>query len=372
MVEDDRLLERPFVTVPVDSSWERGLIGVTLDPGFPKTPYVYVCYVASAPYPHHCVSRFTAAAPTGNVAVRDSEVVLLEGDDQRKLGGGVPNGHQGGAIHFGKDGKLYVAIGEQTAGLPAQKLDTFQGKLLRINPDGAIPEDNPFFKKTTGKYRAIWARTPQPVHLRLSAGDRPHVHQRRGRRRWEEIDEGVAGANYGWPHVEGPGTDPAFRNPVYAFDHSVGRSIAGGTFYNPAVRLFPKEYVGKYFFGDFMDNWIRTLDPDAPRQATLFATGLRGVVDLRIGPDGSLYFLNRNAWVKDDKFKPNTGSLHRVTYSAALGSPAPVITAQPEEVTAGVGRPATFRVAATGASRSAISGCATAGRWTAPTRRRSP
>jgi glucose/arabinose dehydrogenase len=212
VVKDDRLLNEPFVSVVVDSSWERGLIGVTLDPEFPKSPYVYVCYVAPKPYPHHRVSRFTAK---GDVAAADSEVVLLKGDDQTRLGGGVPNGHQGGAIHFGKDGKLYVALGEQTAGLPAQKLDTFQGKLLRINPDGSIPEDNPFFKTAAGKYRAVWAlglRNPFTFAVQPGTG-RIFINDV-GEARWEEINEGVAGANYGWPHVEGPGTDPRFRNPL--------------------------------------------------------------------------------------------------------------------------------------------------------------
>src|SRR5262249_41786009 len=74
VVKDDVLLPRPFVTVTVDSSWERGLIGVALDPDFPKRPFVYVNYVAPAPYPHHRISRFTAE---GDVAVAGSEVVLF-------------------------------------------------------------------------------------------------------------------------------------------------------------------------------------------------------------------------------------------------------------------------------------------------------
>jgi glucose/arabinose dehydrogenase len=60
VVKDDALLAKPFVTVKVDSSWERGLLGVALDPGFPQDPYVYLCYIAPEPYPHHRISRFTA------------------------------------------------------------------------------------------------------------------------------------------------------------------------------------------------------------------------------------------------------------------------------------------------------------------------
>ena len=178
VIKHGQLLPEPFVTLRVDHFWERGLIGVALDPMFSSNGFLYVTYVSPDPYPHHRISRFTAA---GDVAAPGSEVVLLEGDDQRKLGGSVPAGHQGGALHFGKDGKLYVAIGEQTAGSPAQSLGTFQGKLLRINPDGTIPADNPFFSTAKGKYRAIWALgLRNPFTFAVQPEYRPHLHQRRG------------------------------------------------------------------------------------------------------------------------------------------------------------------------------------------------
>jgi uncharacterized repeat protein (TIGR03806 family) len=344
VVKDDRLLPEPFVTLPVDSFWERGLIGVCLDPDFPRRPFVYVCYVAAKPYPHHVVSRFTAK---GDVAEPLSEVVLLEGDDQRKLGGAQPAGHQGGAVHFGKDGKLYIAIGEQTAGAPAQRLDTFQGKLLRINPDGSIPEDNPFYKEAKGKYRAIWAlglRNPfafavQPGTGRLFIDDV-------GNARIEEVNEGAAGANYGWPESEGPTTNPKHRGPLYFYDHKVGRSITGGTFYDPTKVQFPRRYVGKYFFADFMDHWIRVLDPDHPESAEVFATGLAGPVDMATAPDGSLYYLNRKEWVKDEKFQKATGALHRITYGAGKGVPR--VTMQPPDTVVADGGKAVLAVKAEG------------------------
>ncbi|HEV3261696.1 MAG TPA: PQQ-dependent sugar dehydrogenase, partial [Gemmataceae bacterium] len=146
IVKHDVLLAEPFVKLAVDSSWERGLLGVAFDPRFPKNHYVYLNYISPKPYPHHRISRFIAR---GDRAVPDSEVILFKGDNQTKLGGGVQNGHQGGAIHFGKDGKLYIAIGDQTAGEPAQSMKTLQGKMLRINPDGSIPRDNPFYRVTT-------------------------------------------------------------------------------------------------------------------------------------------------------------------------------------------------------------------------------
>ncbi|HEY1859655.1 MAG TPA: PQQ-dependent sugar dehydrogenase, partial [Gemmataceae bacterium] len=245
VVKDGKLLPKPFVKLPVDATWERGLIGVTVAPDFPKTPHVFVCYVAAKPYPHHVISRFTAS---GDVAEPDSEKILLEGDDQAKLGGDVPAGHQGGAIHFGKDGKLYIAIGDQTAGKPAQDLQSLLGKLLRINPDGSIPDDNPFAPKNAGKYRAIWAlglRNPFTFAVQADTG-RIYINDVGGQA--EEINEGVAGANYGWPIVDhGPTTDPRFRGPIH---HYPTACVIGGTF-APKDLSWPKEYRGQYFFGDF-------------------------------------------------------------------------------------------------------------------------
>ena len=180
VVKDGRLLDRPFLRVEVDSWWERGLIGVALDPNFASNGFVYVCYVAKAPYPHHKVSRFTAR---GDVAAEGSEAVLLEGDDQNPIGGQYPFGHQGGALHFGGDGHLYLGLGEQSVGWPAQRMDMLQGKLVRIRPDGTIPADNPFVGVTKGKYRAIWALgLPQSLHVRRRARHRADRHRRRRRR----------------------------------------------------------------------------------------------------------------------------------------------------------------------------------------------
>jgi putative heme-binding domain-containing protein len=301
-----KLQDQPFVKLPVDATWERGLIGVAVSPDFPKTPHVFVCYVVARPYPHHVVSRFTAA---GDAAEPGSEVILLEGDDQTKLGGDVPAGHQGGALHFGRDGKLYVAIGDQTAGKPAQDLHSLLGKLLRVNPDGSIPEDNPFVSQTTGKYRAIWAlglRNPftfavQPVTGRLFINDVGG--------KAEEINEGVAGGNYGWPVVDhGPTNDPRFRGPIH---HYPTACICGGAF-APVDLNWPKEYRGRYFYGDFNHGRIRTLDPDNPAEATLFATGLHRPVDLRFAADGNLYVLLRDSWVIDKHFKGGTGVVLRI------------------------------------------------------------
>ncbi len=246
---------------------------MALDPRFADNGHVYVCYVAPRPYVHHRISRFTAR---GDVALPGSEVVLFEGDDQAKLGGAVPAGHQGGAIHFGKDGKLYVALGDQTAGMPAQAMTTLQGKLLRLNPDGSIPDDNPFYRTARGKYRAIWALgLRNPFTFAVQPGTGRILINDVGQGTWEEVNEGVAGANYGWPVTEGPTSDPRFRGPIH---HYPVASIAGGAFCpTGATAGFPRQYQGKYFFMDFVRGWIKVLDPDHPRTRR----------DVRRGPDAA-------------------------------------------------------------------------------------
>lgn len=304
LIANDRLLVEPILNVDVENYWERGLIGVTVHPKFPAIPFVYVCYVAKDPYTHHRVSRFRVQE---NVAIAGSEEVLLRGDDQSQLGGKVPAGHQGGAVHFGSDGKLYVGIGEQTAGIPAQRLDTFQGKILRLNDDGSIPSDNPFLTRTSGKYQAIWAigcRNPFTFAIESHTGQ-ILINDVGGK--FEEINRGVAGANYGWPTIDHGFTDEnGFVGPIHIYPQA---SINGGDF---APASTGEDYAGRYFFADFVHGWIKTIDPANPRIAATFATGIRRPVDLRFARDGSLYVLLRNAWVVDGKFETDTGSVLKI------------------------------------------------------------
>ncbi len=313
IVENGKLLEKPVLTLPVDEYWERGVIGITFDPEFSHKPYIYVCWIAKEPYPHHRISRFTLK---GNVALPGSEKLLLSGDDQTKMGGTVPAGHQGGALHFGKDGKLYIAIGEQTAKMPAQKIDTFLGKILRINRDGSIPKDNPFVNEAKGKYRAIWARGARnPFTFAVRSSDGLLLINDVGDNHGEEINVGRAGANYGWPMVA-HGNQPAYKSDKFDGPiHWYPRSSVNGADFCEKASNWPRKMHERFFFADYVHGWIKSINPDNnPREATTFGTGFRRPVDLRFAPDGSLYLLVRNAWVIDDKFEGGTGALMQISY----------------------------------------------------------
>ena len=287
VIKNGVLLGTPFVSLTVDSSGERGLLGIAFDPNFATNHYLYVYYTVATSPIHNRVSRFTAA---GDTAVPGSEAVILELDSLSSA-----TNHNGGAIHFGPDDRLYIGVGENANGSNSQTLSNLLGKMLRINADGTIPTDNPFYNSATGNNRAIWAlglRNPftfafQPGTTRLFINDV-------GQSTWEEINDGIAGSNYGWPTTEGPTSNPAFRSPIYFYGHgtsdTTGCAIVGGAFYNPPVPQFPSSYIGKYFFADLCSGWIRVFDPSAGT-ATGFATGIVNPVDLHVGPDGALYYL---------------------------------------------------------------------------------
>jgi glucose/arabinose dehydrogenase len=318
VVKNGVLLPTPFITLNVDSSGERGLLGIAFDPLFALNNFIYVYYTVPSTPRHNRVSRFTA---NGDVVVAGSETVILELENLTSA-----TNHNGGAIHFGPDGKLYVAVGENATTSNSQTLSNRLGKMLRINANGTIPSDNPFFNVATGANRSIWAlglRNPftfafQPGTGRLFINDV-------GASTWEEINDGIAGSNYGWALSEGPTTNPAFRSPIFAYAHggtaTTGCAIAGGAFYNPLNVQFPSSFVGKYFFADLCTGWIRTFDP-ASGTAAGFATGIVQPVDLKVGMDGSLYYLSINP-----TSNPTSGFLSRVQFNNP--TPAPVIVTEP-------------------------------------------
>jgi glucose/arabinose dehydrogenase len=260
VIKNGALLATPFVSVTTTSVGERGLLGVTFDPDFATNRFVYVYYTVpavttppTAPA-HNRVSRFTADSANPDVAQAGSEVVILELDNLS-----TATNHNGGAIHFGPDGKLYIGVGENANSPNSQVLTNRLGKILRINADGSIPSDNPttfpgIAGSPAGANQAIWAvglRNPytftfQPGTTRMFINDV-------GENAWEEINDGIAGSNYGWRICEGfcSPTDPNYRDPLFEYGHgggaTVGCAIVGGAFYNPPVNQFPGSYTGKYF-----------------------------------------------------------------------------------------------------------------------------
>lgn len=328
VIKDGVLLPTPFLTVQTDTSIERGLVGVVV----PDSQYVYVYYTVPGNPPHNRLSRFTQA---GDVAAAGSEMILMEFEDL------YASIHNGGAMQFGPDGKLYVAVGENGNSANSQTLGNRMGKVLRLNADGSIPTDNPFYNAAgvTGNNRAIWALgLRNPFNFAFQPGTGRMYINDVGKDSYEEINEGGAGRNYGWPETEGPTSNPNYRSPVFSYAHSGdgtqgGCAIVGAAFYNPVTGNFPSAWNGKYFFADYCRGWIRALDP-ATKEAADFATGIASPVALAVSPAGSLYYAS---W--------SGNAVYKVDYTAGQ---APTITEHPRSTSVPEGETATFEVNASG------------------------
>jgi glucose/arabinose dehydrogenase len=299
VIKNGALLAAPFASFAVDSNGERGLIGVTLDPAFATNGFVYIYSTRTAGGSHNRISRLTA---NGDVMAAGSELTLV---DLPNLSGAT--NHNGGGMHFGADGKLYVGVGENANPPQAQDLTLPFGKLLRFNADGSIPNDNPFFATQTGLARAIWAyglRNPFTFAVQPGTG-RIHINDV-GQNTWEEINVGAAGANYGWPASEGPDNVVAgITGPLFTYKHGdaiplgsgpggffKGFAIAGGDFY-PAAGAFPSGYRNQYYFADYINQFVGRIDLANGNAAYAFASLSGSPVDLLVGSDGAVYVLTR-------------------------------------------------------------------------------
>lgn len=308
---------------------ERGLTAIALDPNFQANGYLYV-YYARAFVRKHRLSRFTH---NGDTADPTSEVVLWEHPEIYK-----DFHHYGGAIGFGPDGALYFATGDEYDGLQSQDLTIADGKVLRINPDGTIPADNPFADGPGGNLDEIWARgmrNPFRGYWDLVTG-RFYVADVGGNvpeTAREEINVILAGHNYGWPECEGQCEDPAFEDPLFDYGHyqnpnRVGGSVSLGEVYYGTQ--FPSEYVGALFYADYVQRWIRYLkfNPDGSVASdNIFAgndeAGL--VVHIIFGQNGSMYLADVSGAVKRIRYSGGSNQppdIQGVTYDPLPG-PAP-------------------------------------------------
>ena len=332
IIENGVLLSTPAITLSVNSAGERGLLGIAFDPNFTNNQFIYLYYTLSSAA-NNRISRFTMS---GNTVVAGSESVVLNLDPLSSA-----TNHNGGTIQFGLDGKMYVGIGENANTANSQNLDTYHGKILRINSDGTVPAGNPFTSGTAQRQRVWEYGMRNPYTLSIQPGTGRIFVNDVGQDTWEEVNDCTTGGlNYGWPTAEGMSGNPAFTNPIYTYQHGpgvgFGCAITGGTFFNPSSTNYPAQYTGRYFFLDFCNNWIDQLTlSGSTATRSNFASSIAGSpVGMVTGPDGNLYFLSR----------ANSG-VYKITFT---GSSAPVITNQPQSTTVFEGNVASFSVTATG------------------------
>ena len=190
VIATNRLVAAPVLRIRVDSSSERGLLGIAFDPDFAANSFFYLYHTTATGPKINRVVRYTLS---GNSVIPRSGKVIVSLDRLSSR-----TNHNGGAMHFGPDGKLYIAVGENAQPANAQSPANRLGKILRYNPDGSIPADNPFFNDPAfvGQNKAIWAmglRNPYTFALQPGTG-KMHINDV-GQNSWEEINVGRAGGH---------------------------------------------------------------------------------------------------------------------------------------------------------------------------------
>ncbi|MEO5899218.1 MAG: PQQ-dependent sugar dehydrogenase, partial [Ilumatobacteraceae bacterium] len=276
---DGAIAAADALKLSVCTNSEEGLLGAAADPGFASNGFVYLYYTrnagncASSSGRFNRVARFTMS---GNTIDPTSEVVLLDNMN-------IPAGnHNGGDLHIGGDGDLYVSVGDGGTnprggtGAAAQDLSILNGKIMRITLAGGVPADNPFVGQpgaqscaTTGitaptnaKCTEIYAyglRNPFRFAFDPNTADSTFFINDVGDNTWEEVDAGAKGANYGWTSREGlcnrgsstvcPPTPAGFTDPLTVYNHDTGcEFITAGVFVPKGV--WPARYDDSYLFAD--------------------------------------------------------------------------------------------------------------------------
>lgn len=326
-----QVLPRPLIQIPVGMELgSRGLLGLCVDPNFTQNGWLYAYYTTTEP--RNRVARFSVV---GDVAQVDSEFIVWQNVNP------TPGDHNGGGLEFGSDGKLYISTGDQYISSYASDLTREDGKLLRLDPDGSIPGDNPFLGVPNAAptlfasgLRNPFRMTADAAAARLWIGDVGG----NGAQAWEELNTVESGANYGWPFQEGQacyvtGCDPykpsAFEYQHGDADYYFGQpqgSIVAGVVYR--ANVFPEQYRGNLFVGDYANGWVRRLLLDAQGNVGAVLPFIEmphahSLVDMEVGLDGALYL----ACFTGSAGEP---ALVRVDFSTNGNlPPVPIVSASP-------------------------------------------
>lgn len=267
VVRNGRILPEAFATVDVEPRVnEMGLLGVALHPAFPSEPWVYA-YYSDASDGRNRLVRFRAL---GNVAAERQDLLDLLPT--------VNGWHNGGDLAFGPDGKLYVTVGEGHDPANAQEPGGLGGRILRLEPDGAVPADNPFGPNDPTFLLGV--RNSFGVCFDLSTDELWFTDN--GPDRWDEVNPGEPGGNYGWPEHLGPGGEPAFVPPVLAYEETIVPTGCAGSMRDGGL------YVGEGYSGR-LHRLTLGAESDVIPTDEVVGTFEGGITDVAVGPGNSLY-----------------------------------------------------------------------------------
>jgi glucose/arabinose dehydrogenase len=297
VIQNGKLQNEPWLSLDVAALGEGGLLGMALDPDFADNHYAYVAqtYLTDANEIRNRLVRLREDTATGKGVV---DKILLDG-----AAGNVF--HDGGRVKFGPDGKLYWTLGEAGNPALAQDLTSLNGKILRINPDGTIPADNPFPGSPLYSYghRNPEGLAWQPETGRLYATEHGPSGGFYGEGQ-DEVNYIEPGENYGWPVVHGSETHEGMVNPIIQSGQSETWAPSGVTFVNGGP------WDGSMVFAGLRGETLYRLviDKNDPTKVVSFNKYLVGqygrLRDVVQGPDGALYILTNNT---DGRGNPRPG-----------------------------------------------------------------
>jgi glucose/arabinose dehydrogenase len=290
LVSKDGKLSAPLSGVPeVVVRGQGGLLDVAIDPDFKSNNVVYLTYSEPG---EGGVGTAVARGKLGESGLENVEVIFRQ---MPKVEGG---NHFGSRLVFAPDGKLFVTLGERFTFAPAQDLNNDLGKIVRINPDGSVPKDNPFVGRQDARPE-IWSyghRNPQGAAIHPETGRLWEVEF--GPMGGDELNIPQAGKNYGWPvvswgsHYDGrqipkPPTHPEFADAIYHWNPVI--SPSGITFYTGDA--IPA-WKGNLLIGGLSSQAIvrLTLDGEKVVEEERIPMGTR-IRDVVQGPDGAVYAL---------------------------------------------------------------------------------
>lgn len=283
VIENSKLNSEPIASFNVGGG-EGGLLGVALDPNFKENHYVYL---------YQTYNEFLS---TFNKVVRYKESDNKLGDEKILIDK-IPGAsyHDGGRIKFGPDGKLYITTGDAGNYNLAQDLSSPAGKILRINPDGTTPSDNPFENSPIFSYGH---RNPQGIDWDPKTGKLVESeHGPSGERGFahDEINIIEKGKNYGWPDIIGSEINEGMISPILQSGDDTW-APSGIAFYNSDK--IPS-WTGKLFVATLRGSHLKILDLDLNQskvisQQDIFVNEFGRLRDVVSGPDGYLYILTSN------------------------------------------------------------------------------
>jgi len=286
VIERGALRPEPWLTLEVAAVGEAGLMGLAVDPHFSQNRFIYVAYsYRSGVFSTRNRLARLREDPKSGRGVLDKILV----DD-------VPgaNNHDGGRVKFGPDGKLYWTMGDAQTARDAQDLKSLNGKILRLNPDGTIPADNPFKNSYVYSYghRNPQGLAWQPGSGRLYATEHgPSGFQGCCR---DEVNLIEPGKNYGWPEVRGDEVKDGMTSPVIHAGSSETWAPGGAAFVTRGT------WDGSLLFTGLRGQSLYRviLDPKNPRRAERlerhFVRQFGRLRDVVEGPDKTLYLLTSN------------------------------------------------------------------------------